>query len=546
MTAMVLMLACNTVRPQCKWPFHGHWLSAAHSLNMNTFLKSALSVALAVLASYSTAAPAHSSAAARWLEAHRDRPPMLRQFVQRMPKGADLHSHLSGAVYAETYLRLAAEGGLCVNAQTVQFAPPDAAGACQTPNMPAGKITSALYSAMVNKLSTRNVALSGKNGHDQFFSTFSGFRLPANLPNATVAMAAEVSNRAASQHIQHLELMATFQGEAVRALADKLPWSAQPDFANAQAWLQANGLDAVVEAARRDLDQFDQGYRAAQACGGAQAQGGCQVSLRWLQQTSRTAAPNQVFAQLAFAFALASADARVVGLNLVAPEDDPVALRDYQLHMRMIGWLSKQWPTVNVALHAGELTQGLTPPETLRHHIRDAVEIAGAKRIGHGVAIGYEDHAAQTLAIMRARRVAVEVCLTSNDVILGVSGKHHPLPTYLAAGVPVTLASDDEGVSRIDLSHEYLRAAQTYQLNYAQLKQLSRNSLEYSFLPGESLWRNLARSQVIAVCSQDAPGAKALSPRCAHALGSSEKAQRQWQLEAAFREFERDPLWRMR
>ena len=70
----------------------------------------------------------------------------------------------------------------------------------------------------------------------------------------------------------------------------------------------------------------------------------------------------------------------MVGINLVAPEDDPVALRDYRLHMAMIGWLSRQMPDVNIALHAGELTQGLTPPETLRHHIADAVNVAGAKR----------------------------------------------------------------------------------------------------------------------------------------------------------------------
>lgn len=112
--------------------------------------------------------------------------------------------------------------------------------------------------------------------------------------------------------------------------------------------------------------------------------------------------------------------------------------------------------------------------------------------------------------------------------------------------MPVVLASDDEGVSRIDLSHEYQRAAETYRLNYHQLKQLSRNSLEYSFLPGNSLWRNFNRQQLISVCHQDQPGSRSLSPRCAHALGSSEKAQRQWQLEAAFRLFERDPLWRKR
>lgn len=511
---------------------------------MNTPLTTALSFLL-LLATLPAAAQddrAASAQTARWLEAHRQHTPLLRQFVQRMPKGADLHSHLTGAAYAETYLRLAAERDWCVNSQTLAFSAPEG-GTCPSPTTAAKQLPSTLYSAMVNKLSTRNVSLSGKTGHDQFFATFGHFRPIANLPDVMVTLAAEVSNRAASQHILHLELMTTLQGEAVRTLGNALPWPDAPDFAASLAWLQANGLDARVEAAQAELDQFDQAYRTAQRCGQADARPGCQVSLRWQQQTTRTASPAQVFSQLAFAFALASVEPRVVGVNLVAPEDDPVALRDYQLHMAMIGWLSRQMPQVNVALHAGELTLGLTPPETLRHHIADAVNIAGARRIGHGVAIGYEDQAARTLDTMRTKPVAVEICLTSNELILGVAGLHHPLPVYLAAGVPVVLASDDEGVARIDLSHEYLRAAQTYRLSYAQLKQLSRNSLEHSFLPGDSLWRNPAAGQMIVACRRDTPGARALSPRCAHALGSSEKAQRQWQLEAAFRQFEREPQW---
>ena len=55
--------------------------------------------------------------------------------------------------------------------------------------------------------------------------------------------------------------------------------------------------------------------------------------------------------------------------------------------------------------------------------------------------------------------------------------------------VPVALATDDEGVSRSDMTHEYLRAVQTYDfLGYKELKRMARMSLEHSFLPGSSLW----------------------------------------------------------
>ena len=86
------------------------------------------------------------------------------------------------------------------------------------------------------------------------------------------------------------------------------------------------------------------------------------------------------------------------------------------------------------------------------------------------------------LADMRARPVVVEINLSSNDIILGVRGKDHPLPTYLAAGVPVVLSTDDAGVSRINLTNEYFRAARDYGLSYRLLKAIARNALTHSFL----------------------------------------------------------------
>jgi adenosine deaminase len=76
----------------------------------------------------------------------------------------------------------------------------------------------------------------------------------------------------------------------------------------------------------------------------------------------------------------------------------------------------------------------------------------------------------------------VEINLTSNDLILNVRGKDHPLPAYRAAGVPIVLSTDDAGVSRIDLTNEYFRAARDYRLGYRELKEIARNSLTYSFL----------------------------------------------------------------
>ena len=156
----------------------------------------------------------------------------------------------------------------------------------------------------------------------------------------------------------------------------------------------------------------------------------------------------------------------------------------------MIRFLAHDVP---VALHAGELWLGLVPPPDLTFHIREAIEIAGARRIGHGVTLAFERDMEDLLTEMRARPVVVEINLTSNDLILGVRGKDHPLPTYLAAGVPVVLSSDDAGISRIDLTNEYLRAARDYGLEYRALKAIARNALIYSFLDEAQKRDELAR-----------------------------------------------------
>jgi adenosine deaminase len=74
-----------------------------------------------------------------------------------------------------------------------------------------------------------------------------------------------------------------------------------------------------------------------------------------------------------------------------------------------------------------ELIAGLVPEDGLTFHIREAVEKGHAERIGHGVDVMYEDHPYDLLKEMAAKRVMVEINLTSNDGILGIKGAEHPL-----------------------------------------------------------------------------------------------------------------------
>jgi adenosine deaminase len=255
-----------------------------------------------------------------------------------------------------------------------------------------------------------------------------------------------------------------------------------------------------------------------------------------------------VFAQILLGFEVAAADPKhFVAINLVQPEDDFYSMRDYHMHMQMIAALKPFYPGVHVTLHAGELAPGLVPPEGLLFHIRDAIETAGAERIGHGVDVMYETHPYELLKEMAERHTAVEINLTSNEGILNVSGGNHPLPLYLEAGVPVALSTDDEGVSRSNLTHEYTKAAVIYGLSYAQLKNIARNSLTFSFLSGQSLWPvtssdAMYRTPVAACRSSVARLAhNANGPpddACAKFLQANEKARLQWEMESRYVNFE--------
>src|SRR6185369_13838775 len=116
--------------------------------------------------------------------------------------------------------------------------------------------------------------------------------------------------------------------------------------------------------------------------------------------------------------------------------------------MNMLDFLHGQYPGVAIALHAGELVEGLVPPELLRFHIRESVRTGHARRIGHAGGVMYEDEPLALLREMAAGRVLVEVALSSNELILGIKGARHPLGMYLKYGVPVALVTDDAGVAR--------------------------------------------------------------------------------------------------
>jgi adenosine deaminase len=484
-------------------------------------------------------ADAEARAARAYQTAVENGPLALNAFLTDFPKGADLHVHLSGAVYAESFIRAAGEDGLCVDPVALSFAKPPCTGRLvEAATVPANQD---LYDRLVNAFSMRSfVPTSGFSGHDQFFATFARFGgLGRKHAGEWVD---EVAGRAAAQNQQYLELMQTPSFSHASQLARELPWSG--NFSEYGRALLNRGLRDEVAADREDVRTAEAERRKMEHCGSAQAAPACQVEVRYIYQILRGNPPEQVFAQtlLGFETIQASMDAHEdtwVGINFVQPEDGFLSMRDYSLQMQMLNYLHSSFPRVPITLHAGELAPGLVPPEGLRFHIRQAVEWGHAERIGHGVDVMYEDDAQGLLKEMARKHVMVEINLSSNEGILGIKGADHPFPLYRAAHVPVALSTDDEGVSRIELTHEYVRAALDYHLSYRDLKELARTGMEHSFLPGESLW---AAEDVFTApadaCIGQTVGTEKPSAGCKAFLELSEKAEAQWELERRFRAFE--------
>ena len=393
----------------------------------------------------------------------------------------------------------------------------------------------ALYNSTIDAWSMRNWRPEKESGHDHFFATFDKFFI--STINHVGDSVAEAAARAAGDHLQYLELMHTADGMQSAQLGGKLGW--HDDFGDMRQQLLAGGLREIIAATRKQLDADEAKAQLLLKCGTPLADPGCAVTVRYLYQVLRGLPREQVFAQIVAGFELAQSDPRFVGLNLVMPEDWYIPMHDFDLHMRMLDYLHGVYPKVHISLHAGELASGLVPPEGLRFHIRESIERGHAERIGHGVSVMEENDPVSLLREMAEKKVMVEICLTSNDVILGVKGREHPLPIYRKYGVPVALASDDEGVSRSDMTHEYLRAVETYSFSYEDLKRMARQSEESSFLPGASLWADAKNFRIVAACQSDAPIAGRFSAECTTFLGQNERAREQWKLEREFAVFEK-------
>jgi adenosine deaminase len=404
-----------------------------------------------------------SAKVARYFETAKQNEASLAAFLHKMPKGGDLHTHLSGAVMAESIVKNAIEHGIYFDRDNRSFSRTRPAGRHFTPS----ELTETFWNTaeVIEAVSMRNYELSGESGHERFFRTF--YRFDEALPG-DMSILREIFWRAVNQNIIHLELMTT--------PGDNPEWSAE------------------FEKIRLDvLEEFRQKGQERELI----------VLVSYpLYRGFYTIDAFKDNVDRAMKAAAANPDL-VVGVTILAPEDEWYSQLFFKQHMQIINEAVRQSieaherdpannpPPPRFNLHSGELTLEYAAYESMVDRISYTIQYGHAKRIGHGTSIMWEDDVYGLLRKMRDEKIAVEICLSSSDGILKVSGAdRHPFRFYWDAGVPVVLATDDEGVSRINLTMEYVKAARTFGLSYGQIKWLAFNSIEYSFLSGDSYFIN--------------------------------------------------------
>jgi adenosine deaminase len=413
----------------------------------------------------------------------------LTLFFTKMPKGGDLHHHYSGSVYAEQYLEFVDKQAYCVNKLTYTIETrkdvidAERARPASERNCLSGAdvhADEAIYRELLQRWSNKDFNNHGalQPPPDRlFFQTFGYFGPVAN-GNLHEGLQ-RLKQRAILENIGYIETIFTMS-----------PFVANQDF-DRQAWRDV-GDDAALEALMQAwmvVLERDAGFGKSVADYVAEVDAAARgidderFTMRYQAYVLRLFDPSQVFSSMVSGFKAAAMSDKIVGVNIVGQESTKVAMRDYTLHMKMFRFLKSRYPDVKIALHAGELALGDVPPEDLSFHIEQALTVARADRIGHGIDLAHETQAPAILANMRKNDIPVEINLTSNSFISGIDHANHPVTLYRKYGVPYVISTDDTGVTRHTLSNEYVLFASRYRPSYAEIKKASYNSIRYAFLP---------------------------------------------------------------
>lgn len=384
----------------------------------------------------------------------------LHQFLYEMPKGGDLHHHMSGSGFAEWWFELA----LLAKTDGYVYYTKVKLNNCREYGGQAFKTTP--YHLMFQTVVHHSWQALPECERDEYLplSELSDKQKIAWMNSIRLDKPHEGREEFFETHWQRLgDLTANpyLRGDLIQrnfqAFADEGLIYVEPQV-SAFGYREPDGTpippDDVAAILRLRLAQSDVKatgltYRFQQAI------------LRFLPNAEAT---------LEEAYRFVSENEPYVAVNMVGREDD-----DKGHPLRFLSTLRElrhKYNNVRLSIHAGEVDEP-------NYHVRDTL-LLGADRIGHGLNLITD---ADTMRLMRNGPYMVEVNLISNLMLEYYTDfSQHPFPEYLRIGIPVGLSTDDRGMWDSTMTDEFYVAVSEFNLSWAEVKLLSENSLRYAFV----------------------------------------------------------------
>ena len=433
-----------------------------------------------------------------YLEKIRNNEAELTAFFSQMPKGGDLHHHFSGSIYAEPMLEDAIAEDFYLNTSTMEVLK-------DKPNTGDWEQFSTIIKRgelyeykqkIMEKWSAKDYNGVSYPSDKLFFESFSKFSpaIPGHFGEGLI----ELKNRAISENVNYIETqLSTIPSEINTA-----------DLVDFNAQLRQAAVNKDEKAVKKLLESLYKTFQKRDAKKDAQNFNinfvakmhndlkidDANFTMRYQNFVLRFMEPVDLFKNLVVAFISADSSDLMAGVNIVSPEDGETSMKDYWLHMVMFNYCHSVFPDVKYTLHAGELTLGLVQPEDLTWHINDAIYVAGANRIGHGVDMAYEKNAYSLLQYMAKQQIPIEINLASNEFILKVKENRHPISLYREFNVPVVISTDDAGILRTNMTEQYVLLAKRYKdVSYDEIKRYVYNSINFSFIKSSKVKQDLIK-----------------------------------------------------
>ena len=386
----------------------------------------------------------------------------LHQFLYAMPKGGDLHNHLTGSVHPEWFLELA----LNSEAKGYRF-------------YTKTRINNCRYGT--NEF--------GPNAYLLLFRNLPEFAYE-RLPDCEKSEYKPLTEMTEEEQRAWLNAQRLDQDHEGRSEFFEAHWSriggllvnphlvADTLYYNMRSFGRENMLYLETQVPVRNYyrpdgspytpDEVMAIFRERLARPDAKATG-VTVRLQWAILRFSPGAEEDLKA----AYDFVSRTPEYVGVNMVGREDND---KGYPLRfLDTLRALRHKYSGVNLAIHAGEVDEP-------NQHVRDTL-LLGADRIGHGVNLISDP---DTMLLMRNGPYLVEINLISNLLLEYVARyDQHPFPEYLRTGIPVALSTDDRGMWDSTLTDEFFVAVREFDLSWQEIRKLSANSISHGFMEPE-------------------------------------------------------------